>query len=261
MRNGLRRHTFFWLVRKKYAKKRRWGREIALTRLINQFVTPCVLSFRYRSPNALRAGRTISAFVNYSTANICSADFLLQLVEFRRGEKLTKRHIQAVAELFDRCDRYFPSARIHHTIYRGRCQAGACRKLIQMHVSFLADPLKPTHNCILNTHHNHLCGIFGIRKTFRFRRQKYSPHCNSVQRESCAPPEGRSLTDALREMERRISLSFLRASAIPLSGVSFFAYFFLTSQKKVCRQRLSPYMRRKAGLSLKFMESPLPPAG
>ena len=28
----LRRHTFFWLVRKKYAKKRRWGREIALTR-------------------------------------------------------------------------------------------------------------------------------------------------------------------------------------------------------------------------------------
>ena len=141
-------------------------------------------------------------------------------------EKLTKRHIQAVAELFDRCDRYFPSARIHHTIYRGRCQAGACRKLIQMHVSFLADPLKPTHNCILNAHHNHLCGIFEIRKTFRFRRQKYSPHCNSVQRESCAPPEGRSLTDALREMERRISLSFLRASAIPLSGVSFLHTFF-----------------------------------
>ena len=110
-----------------------------------------------------------------------------------------------------------------------------------MHVSFLADPLKPTHNRILNAHHNHLCGIFEIRKTFRFRRQKYSPHCNSVQRESCAPPEGRSLTDALREMERRISLSFLRASAIPLSGVSFLHTFSDKPEKSMPPEAFSLY--------------------
>ena len=218
---------FFLSCQKKVCKKEAQGYEIALTRLINQFVTPCVLSFRYRSPNALRAGRTISAFVNCSTVNISAQQISCSSSSNSGEEKNSPSDIFRPSQsFFDRCDRYFPSARIHHTIYRGRCQAGACRKLIQMHVSFLADPLKPTHNRILNAHHNHLCGIFEIRKTFRFRRQKYSPHCNSVQRESCAPPEWRSLTDALREMERRISLSFLRASAIPLSGVSFLHTFF-----------------------------------
>ena len=46
---------FFLSCQKKVCKKEAQGYEIALTRLINQFVTPCVLSFRYRSPNALRA--------------------------------------------------------------------------------------------------------------------------------------------------------------------------------------------------------------
>lgn len=65
----LRRHTFFYKPEKSM-QKRGEGYEIALTRLINQFVTPCVLSFRFRHLNTLRAGKTISAFVNCSTVNI-----------------------------------------------------------------------------------------------------------------------------------------------------------------------------------------------
>ena len=57
---SLRGHTFFCLARKKYAKKRRWMRSIALTRRkANRSV---VRFFRYtvRSPNALRAAHLIS---------------------------------------------------------------------------------------------------------------------------------------------------------------------------------------------------------
>ena len=57
MRRRIRRSAghIFSLLREKIWKKRALENEIALTRLKIQFVTLCVLSFRFRRQNALRA--------------------------------------------------------------------------------------------------------------------------------------------------------------------------------------------------------------
>ena len=83
----LRRHTFFWLVRKKYAKKRRWRREIALSRLKKHFASA------YHSPIALPARNALRAAVG---SGFPSARHAVRVVLFTPVEYLTYGSRKAV---------------------------------------------------------------------------------------------------------------------------------------------------------------------
>ena len=90
---SLRGHTFFWLVRKKYAKKRRWGREIALSRRKNlsfrsaccRFVsvvkTPFGRAAESGFPSARHTVQVVSvAPIEYLTYGIRTMSILLRAV-------------------------------------------------------------------------------------------------------------------------------------------------------------------------------------
>ena len=84
---SLRGHTFFWLVRKKYAKKRRWGREIALTRLKKHFASACHSPIARPVRNALRAA---------VQSGFPSARYTKQIALFAPVEYLTYESRKAV---------------------------------------------------------------------------------------------------------------------------------------------------------------------